>query len=361
MDLWTELLGLLSQIVTPLWGTLLQYIPLLFFGLIAFVLLTTVRGWRRNAARNRSRVPAPLRSGATPDGVHMPAPSLWPLVGSAGLFFAFLSLVLGLNPVLLAIAVVLAVAAAIGWLRDAGKEYAETEAGGHDLHVAPHVDGLEPLPERIPDGVHIPPPSPWPFLGPLGLLFVFLGLALGPILIVGGLLMGLIAAIGWLRDAGREYRDVEDGGHHEPERDPRKIWPSALVPVYATIAIAAILLTAAPTLLTYLPQTTETAAETGPEVTTTPYVSAVSVMSFEQSAIAVPADTAFTLTFENKQDGVPHNVAIYADATMSALAYNGELITGPATAEYAVPALAAGEYPFICVVHPVMAGTLYVR
>ena len=54
--LWDGILGLMSQIVTPLWGTLLQYIPLLFFGLIALVVALVVRAWRRNGARNASRV-----------------------------------------------------------------------------------------------------------------------------------------------------------------------------------------------------------------------------------------------------------------------------------------------------------------
>ena len=226
------------------------------------------------------------------------------------------------------------------------------------------ISAIEPggyVEEVIPEGIHLPAPSPWPFLGPIGLFFVFLGVILSPVLIVGGLLMALIAVIGWYRDAGREYRDVEEGGHGPVERNPDRIYPKGLNGVYATIAIVSILLAAAPTLLAMLPQTTDVVAE-GPATTTTPYVSAVGVMGFDQSKIYVPAGEPFTITFENKQAGVPHNVELFADAAKTTAIFDGEHITGPATIDYAVDALTAGEYPFICAVHPAtMLGTLVVK
>ena len=45
MDLWTETLALLSQVITPLWATLLQYIPLLLLGLIILTVFGLVRVW----------------------------------------------------------------------------------------------------------------------------------------------------------------------------------------------------------------------------------------------------------------------------------------------------------------------------
>jgi plastocyanin len=40
---------------------------------------------------------------------------------------------------------------------------------------------------------------------------------------------------------------------------------------------------------------------------------------------------------------------------------NNELVTGPATVTYEIPALAAGTYTFNCFVHPaLMTGTLTV-
>ena len=40
--------------------------------------------------------------------------------------------------------------------------------------------------------------------------------------------------------------------------------------------------------------------------------------------------------------------------------FKGEIVTGPVVVDYAVPALAAGTYPFVCTVHPNMIGTLTV-
>ena len=67
-----------------------------------------------------------------------------------------------------------------------------------------------------------------------------------------------------------------------------------------------------------------------------------------------------TITFENRDAGVQHNIAIYSDSSLGDELFNGELITGPATAEYAVPALPAGEHYFQCNVQPNMSGTVLV-
>ena len=41
--------------------------------------------------------------------------------------------------------------------------------------------------------------------------------------------------------------------------------------------------------------------------------------------------------------------------------FKGDVFNGVATRQYQVPALAAGDYPFICTVHPTMTGTLTVQ
>ena len=78
MDLWTELLALVSQVVTPIWNELIQYIPLLFFGIFPVFILMLIWMWRHNRAANRSRVPARLPDGPVPAGLHLPSPSIWP-------------------------------------------------------------------------------------------------------------------------------------------------------------------------------------------------------------------------------------------------------------------------------------------
>ena len=64
----------------------------------------------------------------------------------------------------------------------------------------------------------------------------------------------------------------------------------------------------------------------------------------------------FFIHFVNNESGVPHNVEIKEAGGTSV--FKGDIITGPAEADYVVPALEAGDYPFNCTVHPNMTGTL---
>jgi plastocyanin len=80
---------------------------------------------------------------------------------------------------------------------------------------------------------------------------------------------------------------------------------------------------------------------------------------FTQTELTAPADQAFQIAFANNDPGIPHNVAIN-DAAGTQV-FNGETFNGVETRTYDVPALAAGAYQFICIVHPTtMVGTLTV-
>ena len=83
-------------------------------------------------------------------------------------------------------------------------------------------------------------------------------------------------------------------------------------------------------------------------------------LAFDTSEIDLPADTPTTITFDNQDAGVPHNIAIYNDSSLSENLFTGEIVTGPATAQYQVPAIPAGEYYFHCDVHPNMSGSVVV-
>jgi mono/diheme cytochrome c family protein/plastocyanin len=85
-------------------------------------------------------------------------------------------------------------------------------------------------------------------------------------------------------------------------------------------------------------------------------ISASSSSAFDQSTVTAPADQAFVIHFKNDENGVPHNVEVKDSSGASVV--RGEIITGVAEADYSVPALAAGDYPFACSVHPNMTGTL---
>jgi plastocyanin len=96
------------------------------------------------------------------------------------------------------------------------------------------------------------------------------------------------------------------------------------------------------------------AAPTGPAVRL-----AAEELSFTTERLSAPAGRSFRIVFDNRADGVPHNVSVYDDG--SAIE-KGEIVTGPATATYAVPPLDPGEYRFVCDVHPdLMTGTLVAR
>jgi len=84
-------------------------------------------------------------------------------------------------------------------------------------------------------------------------------------------------------------------------------------------------------------------------------------LAFEQTSVTAPAGKAFQITFDNKDPGVPHNVAIHKDSASGAEVFKGEIVTGPASKTYDVPALDAGTYAFVCSVHPTMTGTLTIK
>jgi plastocyanin len=79
---------------------------------------------------------------------------------------------------------------------------------------------------------------------------------------------------------------------------------------------------------------------------------------FDPTTVTLPADQRAEIFFKNL-DGLPHNVAIYTDASASSKLFVGEIITNAATL-YHVPALTAGQYFFRCDVHPEMVGTVTV-
>jgi plastocyanin len=84
-----------------------------------------------------------------------------------------------------------------------------------------------------------------------------------------------------------------------------------------------------------------------------------SELAFDIRRLRAPADEDFALRFSN-DSSVAHNVSIYR-RDGEAL-FTGEIFTGPRVKEYAIPALAAGRYQFVCDVHPQqMTGTLVAR
>lgn len=78
---------------------------------------------------------------------------------------------------------------------------------------------------------------------------------------------------------------------------------------------------------------------------------------FDTDLIELEADTPVTITFDNQDGNIPHNVAIYRDESLSEALFQGEIFDGIDERTYEVPSLPPGEYFFRCDVHPNMNGT----
>ena len=123
--------------------------------------------------------------------MHLPGPSLWPFVAPIGLLLIVYSVIFGVfdslaTMALLGAGLTIGIIGIIGWYLDAKKEYVTVEAGGHSAGAG------EALTERAswsltpPEGMHLPGPSAWPLLAPVGLLFIASGLIFGPAMLIGG-------------------------------------------------------------------------------------------------------------------------------------------------------------------------------
>jgi plastocyanin len=85
-------------------------------------------------------------------------------------------------------------------------------------------------------------------------------------------------------------------------------------------------------------------------------------MAFSQSTMSVPAGATVAINFNNQDGGVPHNFALYNNASASASIFVGETIRGPSTTVYRFTAPSnPGNYFFRCDTHPgIMTGTFVV-
>jgi hypothetical protein len=100
-----------------------------------------------------------------------------------------------------------------------------------------------------------------------------------------------------------------------------------------------------------------------PPGTVTIDISAVFGLQFDRSSLAAPADTPFVIHFSNQDTsngGRNHNVAIKLGGTL--LFDPRPTVRTPARADYYISeGLPAGTYQFLCIVHPVMHGTLTIQ
>lgn len=84
-------------------------------------------------------------------------------------------------------------------------------------------------------------------------------------------------------------------------------------------------------------------------------------IEFQPAAVTIPSGTDFVVHLDNRDDGVPHNVALLADANFTTTLAKGEIVTGPAVVDLAIAGLIPGRYRLMCEVHPNMLVDLSVE
>ncbi len=403
MSPWDSLLEFISKLVSPDWGALVALIPLALAALVVAYL-----GWvmRRalTAPPTRTR---PLPAAPMPAHIHMPGPSLAPFLAAAGFACFFLALLFvhvgpGIDPVtklpiadstawtiqpfgLLAIAIGIAalVSGLLYWGREASREYDALEAPV----ALPAVIRSGP-----PAGVHIPGPSFRPLLLALAASAMVLGGVLNVAIFFGGVVMLIIALLGWLRDARAEYRETVRAdaiGHLENIPAPR--FPTLTLLAFGAIFAASILVAAgivpprgsaaigAGSAKPSAAASTSPAGRPSPSAAPSPGGPAgspaasaapgasvslqvtASGIAYDKSTLEAPANTPFEIVFANNDAGIPHNVSIHKDSATGQEVFKGEIFNGTETRAYNVPALPTGTYAFVCSVHPNMTGTLTIK
>ena len=352
--LWQSILDLLSRLIIPEWGALVALIPL---GLAAIVLLFFLWVARSYATAGPTRR-APVRlTPIAPPGVHMPGGSSAPILAAGGTAALMWGLVVGGTA--LPIGATILGATLLYWGREAIRDYDRA------THVETLPAVIHPGP---PPGVHMPGPSFRPILGALGTTALLGGLVAGGWLLAAGAVIFVMTLVGWLIDARAEYGktvEADRTGHLENIPAPR--WPRRLLQVGSALFVLAILAQTG----VLPPRTSDTAGgATGSPVpsedacaTGTAFTIVAKDIAYDTPCLTVAADGVFTITFKNEDvPGVVHDVDIRA-ADKTTVVVDQQVTDGGTLLTYSYLGMPAGQYVFICSIHPIpsMTGTLTLK
>ncbi len=371
-QIWTNFLDFTAQFVTPDWGKLIFLMPVAIVLAAVLVLLWIFAKLARAKPARRGMRRLPPKS---PADVHMPGPSFAPIFAAVGVFLVLLGLVVGgITIVLGLIALVLTL---LYWLAEGMRNY------DHDIGPTT-TTALVAAHDGPPPGVHMPGPSWRPFLGAFGLFAVMLGLVFGGwVLAAGGHRPRLHAH----RLAGRRGRRVSPDGQGRHDRPPREHPRAEVAAATAVGPDRADRRRGGPPVGDLRRQQRPTAGRArrarpehhpaqgrqpargrpaeavgrhrpaGPTADVSIQAKGV---AYVETTFTAPAGKPFTIAFDNEDAGTPHNIEIL-DAS-GGTAFKGDIFPGVATKIYNVPALPAGSYKFLCIVHPtIMTGTATVQ
>lgn len=211
--------------VTPDWGKLITLIP---FGLaiLVFLYLTwTAFRWANAGPTRRGYRRQPRRP---PAGVHMPGPSLAPLLAAFGAFCTVFGFAAG-GPWLLVGGLVLT-ATLLYWGREAVREHDRLRVAEGDVRLLPGA--IPAMTGPVPEGVHVAPPSFRPLLVAIAMTITVAAVVIGGTALLLGAVAIAVAGVGWLADARREWRATEAAdrtGHLDA--GPAPAWPTAALAV----------------------------------------------------------------------------------------------------------------------------------
>jgi len=356
--IWTTLLELTSQLVSPDWGVLIGFLPVGIVLLVVVVLLATFRALIKAPPARRGFRPVEPQ---TPAGIHMPGPSFAPAFAAVGVFLVMVGLVFG--GVTLILGLIALVLTLLYWLAEGLRIY------DHDIGPTSTI-----LPAVVhdgpPPGVHMPGPSWRPFLGAFGVFALMLGLVFGEWLLAAGVIALISTLIGWLADAVKEYRKtVEADATGHLENIPESRTPSRLLGALMVLIVGAAVLQSGVFATNQVNGGAASPAASGGASSSSGGASGAPLpasgptadvnieakgVAFVEKTVTAPAAKPFTIAFANEDPGTPHNVALI-DASGTTV-FNGKVFNGVETQVYEVPAQPAGEYKFVCVVHPSMTG-----
>lgn len=350
--IWTSLLELTSQFVSPDWGVVIGFLPVVIVLLVVVVLLATFRALLKAPPARRGFRPV---GPTTPAGIHMPGPSFAPVFAAVGTFLVMVGLVFG--GVALILGLIALALTLLYWLAEGLRLY--------DRDIGPTSTTLPAVvQEGPPPGVHMPGPSWRPFLGAFGVFALMLGLVFGEWLLAAGVIALISTLIGWLADAVKEYRktvQADTTGHLENIPESRS--PSRLLGALTVLIVGAAVLQSGVFTTDQVNGGAGSPAPSGgaPSGAPPPASGPTADVTVEAKGVAFvqktwtgPAAKPFTIAFANEDPGTAHNVALIDGS--GATVFSGKVFNGVETRVYDVPAQPAGDYKFVCVVHASMTG-----